>query len=111
MSAEKTSTMIKRQYAGTEITLDKDGFFIDPSQWTIEIAIEIAHEEGLVLTGKHKEVLYYLRERHLQGKKVSIRNINHSGIITLKEFYAMFPGAPLRTASRIAGLPKPESCV
>jgi len=103
--------MIKRQYAGAEITLDKEGYFIDPSEWTINIAIEMAHEEGFVLTEKHTEVLYYLREKHMLGKKVSIRNINHSGIITLKDFYAMFPGAPLRTASRLAGLPKPESCV
>ncbi|HNX67718.1 MAG TPA: TusE/DsrC/DsvC family sulfur relay protein [Bacteroidales bacterium] len=103
--------MIKRQYAGTEITFDKEGYFIDPSQWTKEIAIEIAHEEGLVLTEKHMEVLYYLRDKHQQGIKVSIRNINHSGIVTLKDFYSMFPGAPLRTASRLAGLPKPESCV
>jgi dissimilatory sulfite reductase related protein len=103
--------MTNRQYAGKEINCDDEGYFIDPVQWSCEIAIEMAREEGIEFTAKHMEVLCYLRENHFRHKNVSLRNINHSGIITLKEFYAMFPGAPLRTAYRLAGLPKPESCV
>jgi dissimilatory sulfite reductase related protein len=103
--------MTKRLYAGKEISFDDEGYFTDPVQWSREIAIEMARKEGIELTAKHIEVLYYLRENHFRHKDVSLRNINHSGIITLKEFYAMFPGAPLRTAFRLAGLSKPESCV
>ncbi|MFK7844139.1 MAG: TusE/DsrC/DsvC family sulfur relay protein [Rhodothermales bacterium] len=31
--------------------------------------------------------------------------------MTIKEFYGLFPGGPLKKASRIAGIPKPASCV
>jgi dissimilatory sulfite reductase related protein len=103
--------MISRQCAGIDIAFDKEGYFIDSLQWNNDIAIVMAREEGLILTERHLAVLTYMRDRYFQAKKVSLRNINHSGIVTLKDFYAMFPGAPLRTASRLAGLPKPESCV
>ncbi|MCK4919792.1 MAG: TusE/DsrC/DsvC family sulfur relay protein [Bacteroidales bacterium] len=29
----------------------------------------------------------------------------------MKEFYTLFPGGPLKKATRIAGIPKPSSCV
>ncbi|MFZ4477791.1 MAG: TusE/DsrC/DsvC family sulfur relay protein [Saprospiraceae bacterium] len=32
-------------------------------------------------------------------------------MVDIKEFYALFPVAPLKTASKIAGIPKPASCI
>ena len=103
--------MVVRKFAGHEVTLDEEGYFADPLQWNEEVAAEMAREEGLLLTEKYLEVLRYLRRKYFDGKKLSLRDINRSGIISLREFYAMFSGAPLRTSSRLAGLPKPESCV
>ena len=52
-----------------------------------------------------------LRNRHKDGEALSIRSINHSGVIDVKTFYQLFPGAPLKKATKIAGIPKPASCV
>ena len=46
----------------------------DASEWTKEIAEELAKEEGIELTDKHFEVLEYLakqtlREKHLPSEK------------------------------------------
>jgi len=73
--------------------------------------MEIAKEEGIVLTEKHFQILNYLRDRFAKGEALSIRGINKSGIVDVKYFYQMFPGAPLKKATKIAGIPKPESCV
>ncbi|MEZ4701295.1 MAG: TusE/DsrC/DsvC family sulfur relay protein [Rhodothermales bacterium] len=102
-----TSTVL----AGVSVDLDNEGYLADPSQWTPELANEIAREEGIVLTDRHFDVLNYLREQNASGEKLTIRRVGKSGLVTIKEFYDLFPGGPLKKASRIAGIPKPVSCV
>jgi tRNA 2-thiouridine synthesizing protein E len=53
----------------------------------------------------------FLRNKFLGGEALSIRSINHSGVIDVKTFYQLFPGAPLKKATKIAGIPKPVSCI
>ena len=103
--------MATKTYAGTNVDVNEEGYFTNPSQWTREIAIEIAKEEGLEVTDQHFAVLDWLRKRYNDGEALSIRSINKSGIVDVKSFYTMFPGAPLKKSTRIAGIPKPASCV
>ncbi len=103
--------MAQKTYAGITVDVNEEGYFTTPSQWTKEIAVEIAKEEGIVLTDQHYAIIEYLRKRHIGGEALSIRSINHSGIIDVKTFYQLFPGAPLKKATKIGGIPKPASCV
>jgi tRNA 2-thiouridine synthesizing protein E len=103
--------MAQKIYAGITVDVNDEGYFNDPSQWTKEIAAEIAKEEGVELTDKHYEMLEYLRNKQASGDNLSIRGINKSGIVDVKTFYQMFPGAPLKKSTKIAGIPKPASCV
>lgn len=104
--------MAQKTYAGTTVDVNEEGYFTNPEQWNKEIALEIAKEEGIDdLTDKHYEILEFLRNRHSNGDQLSIRSINKSGIIDVKTFYQMFPGAPLKKSTKIAGIPKPASCV
>lgn len=103
--------MAQKTYAGVIIDVTDEGYFTNPSQWNKEVAIAIAKEEGIELTDKHFTVLEYLRDRFTKGEALSIRGINKSGIVDAKDFYQMFPGAPLKKSTKIAGIPKPESCV
>lgn len=103
--------MAQKTYAGVTVDVNDEGYFNDPSQWTKEIAAEIAKEEGLSLTDKHFEMLEYLRNKFNSGEQLTIRGINKSGIVDVKTFYQMFPGAPLKKSTKIAGIPKPTSCV
>jgi len=57
-------------------------------------------EEGVALTEKHFLVLNYLRDRFARGEALSIRGINKSGIVEVKDFYQMFPGAPLKNPQK-----------
>ena len=103
--------MAQKTYAGATVDVNDEGYFTNPSQWTKEIAVEIAKEEGIILTDKHFAIMEYLRTRHTNGEALSIRSINHSGVFDVKTFYQLFPGAPLKKATKIAGIPKPASCV
>lgn len=103
--------MATKTYAGKTVDLNDEGYFTDPGQWTREIAVEIAKEEGIDLTDQHFEVLEMLRQKNDKGDALSIRGINKSGIVDVKTFYQLFPGAPLKKATKIAGIPKPASCV
>ena len=103
--------MATKNYAGTTVNVNEEGYFTDPSQWNKEIAIEIAKEEGIELTDQHFKVLEMLRQKNDAGEALSIRGINKSGVIDVKTFYELFPGAPLKKATKIAGIPKPASCV
>lgn len=103
--------MATKTYSGIQVEVNDEGYFLDSSQWTKEVAAEVAKEEGLSLTDKHYEVLEFLRNKVTNGEALSIRGIGKSGIIDIKEFYQLFPGAPLKKATKIAGVAKPESCV
>lgn len=103
--------MAQKTYAGVTVDVNEEGYFTNPTQWTKEIAVEIAKEEGVILTGQHFAIMEFLRNRFNSGEPLSIRSINHSGVIDVKTFYQLFPGAPLKKATKIAGIPKPASCV
>jgi len=97
--------------AGVAVNVSEDGYLEDLNQWNEEIATEIATEIGIELTPKHFEVLNYLREKTIAKEALTIRNVGKSGIVTIKELYVLFPKGPLKFSSKIAGIPKPTSCI
>ncbi|MCD6201761.1 MAG: TusE/DsrC/DsvC family sulfur relay protein [Bacteroidales bacterium] len=97
--------------AGIEIQVNDEGYMMDASQWTPEVASELAKEEGIELTDKHYEVLNFIRDEYLKGNQLTIRKVGKSGIVDIKGLYELFPGGPLKKASKIAGISKPSSCV
>ena len=103
--------MAQKTYAGTTVDVNEEGYFTNPSQWNRDIAHEIAKELEITLTDQHFAIIEWLRSRHNAGDALSIRSINHSGVLDVKTFYQLFPGAPLKKATKIAGIPKPVSCI
>ena len=91
--------------------VNEEGYLTDHSQWTREIAEAIAGEEGIQLTQRHWVGIAYLQDQHNQGVALSIRKIGKSGVIDIKEFYQLFPNGPLKISTKIAGIPKPASCI
>lgn len=103
---------MKKQIAGTEVDVNEEGYLIDATQWTEAIAHAIAVEESVgPLTEAHFKLIRYLREQQSKGQALTIRGIGKSGVVTTKEFYDLFPGGPLKKASKIAGIPKPVGCI
>ena len=97
--------------AGTEVSVNAEGYLTDLNQWTKEIAQEIATTEEVTLTEKTWEVIAWIQEQYRNENPLTIRKVGKSGITDIKEFYALFPNGPLKKASKIAGIPKPVSCI
>ena len=103
--------MAEKVYAGVTVQVNDEGYMLDMKQWTKEIALEIAKEEEITLTEKHFQVINFLREKQAAGESLTIRKVGTSGIVDIKELYQLFPGGPLKYSSKIAGIPKPVSCI
>ncbi len=99
------------EVAGNRIQVTDEGFLEDAGSWTEEVAKVLAAEESIELTDKHFEVLNFLRSEHQTGAALTIRKVGKSGIVDIKGLYQLFPGGPLKKSSKIAGIPKPSSCV
>lgn len=102
---------MEKQVLGKVIDVNEEGFMTDFHQWNQEIGEALAKENGIDLTPRHWEVLHYIQKQFKEGIPLSIRKIGSSGVLDIKEFYQLFPNAPLKTATKIAGIPKPVSCI
>ncbi len=97
--------------AGVQVDVNEQGYLTDFSQWNKAIGEEIAQNEGIEMTDKHWKVIEYLQEQERNQVALTIRRIGNSGVVDIKEFYALFPNGPLKISSKIAGIPKPKSCI
>jgi TusE/DsrC/DsvC family sulfur relay protein len=97
--------------AGSNVKVNQEGYLLDFSQWNRTVGEQIAQAEGIVMTPRHWEVIEWLQEQVKADKALSIRGIKKSGVLDIKEFYALFPGGPLKVSTKIAGVPKPKSCI
>ncbi|HEY8781546.1 MAG TPA: TusE/DsrC/DsvC family sulfur relay protein [Mucilaginibacter sp.] len=97
--------------AGKTITVNEEGYLTDFSQWDQKVGEAIAAENNLSLSPKHWDVVKYLQNEQKKQVPLSIRHVGKSGVVDIKGLYQLFPNAPLKTATKIAGIPKPASCI
>ena len=102
---------MEKTYAGINVDCNVQGYLTNFSQWNKEVGLEIAKEEDITMTDRHWEVITFLQDQFKNEKPLSIRSVGKSGIVSIKEFYELFPKGPLKISSRIAGIPKPVSCI
>jgi len=94
-----------------QVEVNAEGYLKNVNDWSPELAKEMAARENIQLTDKHFEVLNWLRSKQAEGVQLSIRKVGNSGLVDIKQFYALFPGGPLKISSKLAGIPKPASCI
>jgi tRNA 2-thiouridine synthesizing protein E len=100
-------------YAGTEVTVNDEGFFTDPAQWREEMAPQIAAAEGVQeLTEQHWQVIKFMRhEYEAKGSGPTVRVLGKTSGVSVRELYQLFPNGPAKVAAKIAGIPKPRGCI
>jgi tRNA 2-thiouridine synthesizing protein E len=98
---------------------DKEGFLRQLSDWSPEVAEQIARSESLELTTAHWEVINLLRAYYrAYESSPAMRALVKYCALELgpdkgRSVYLMslFPGSPAKIGSKIAGLPKPDNCL
>lgn len=105
--------MATLEILGKVLALDKDGHLANAGDWSSELAREIALREGIKeLTDRHWKVIDFMRNVYeREGSPPSIRRITKESGVDTKTLYELFPNGPGKKAAKIAGLPKPNSCV
>ena len=102
---------MEKMIAQKTVSVNEEGYMTNFAQWDKEIGEEIAKENNITLTPKHWEVINYIQTEFKNEVPLTIRKIGKSGVVDIKEFYALFPVGPLKTATKIAGIPKPAGCI
>ncbi|WP_323750897.1 TusE/DsrC/DsvC family sulfur relay protein [Marinobacter sp.] len=99
---------------------NNEGFLEESSSWTPDVAIAIAAEDDMVLNENHWEIIEFLRgfykahEMSPPSNRLFVKAVKDSlGEEKGNSIYLMqlFPGTPAKTASKIAGLPRPTNCL
>ncbi|WP_329532019.1 TusE/DsrC/DsvC family sulfur relay protein [Streptomyces sp. NBC_01450] len=105
--------MTTASYADTSVTVDDEGFFTDPGQWTEPMAEQIAREQNIAtLTDRHWTVIHFMRAEYAaKGTGPTVRILGKTSGVSVKELYQLFPKGPAKTAAKIAGIPKPRGCI
>ena len=100
-------------YGGREILVDQEGFLVDPTAWSDEVAVEMAREQGLEALGEaHWITIRFLRDYYFtQGKAPMSRDLKSGTGLSLLEIERLFPGGLKEGARRLAGLPNPRGCM
>ena len=107
------------EVSGKSIETDEEGYLANRTDWTEELAKEMARLDNCDLNENHWEVINFLREYYEQyriapavrvltkaiGKKLGADKGNS------KYLYELFPYGPAKQACKYAGLPKPTGCV
>ncbi len=101
------------------LSVDGDGFLVNPEEWNSDVADYLAAVEGIELTEHHWAVVNFLRSYYQAYKTAPVVKL------LLKELgdklgsdkgkssylYELYPCGPAQQACKIAGLPKSNGCV
>ncbi len=104
---------------GKTIEVDEEGYLVNLSDWSEEVANFLAQEEKIEMTPNHWEVINFLREYYNEYQIApAIRVLTKAIAKKLgpdkgnnKYLYELFPYGPAKQACKIAGLPKPTGCI
>ncbi|WP_105189849.1 MULTISPECIES: TusE/DsrC/DsvC family sulfur relay protein [unclassified Pseudoalteromonas] len=107
------------EFNGQQLETDKEGYLLDSSLWSRELAPIIAATENIELSDAHWEVVFFVREFYEEfDTSPAIRMLVKAMAKKLGEdkgnskyLYKLFPKGPAKQATKIAGLPKPARCI
>ncbi|MGD0232214.1 MAG: TusE/DsrC/DsvC family sulfur relay protein [Syntrophorhabdales bacterium] len=101
-----------RSVAGKEVLFDKEGFFLNPHDWSEEAAAILCRERGIeALNEKQWRVIRFLRDYYMANGKAPLNAELKAGLgWTIMELESLFPGGIRQGARLLAGLPNPQSC-
>ena len=104
---------------GHHIAITDQGFLLDMNLWNEPVALCLAVNEGIDLSDAHWEILHFIRQfyqeyKYLPNARVfskAIKNKLGEDKANSRYLLKLFPEGPLKYSCKIAGLPKPPSCL
>lgn len=98
--------------AGINVEVDAEGYLTDNNQWNMEIGEAISESLGIQLSPDHWKLINFAREDFAVKKQSpGLRRISKATGMGMKIIYKLFPKGPGKLIAKIAGVPKPKSCL
>ena len=72
---------MEKTLAGTNISVNEEGFMTDFKQWNKEVGEELAQENNVALTPRHWQVIDYIQNEFRNESPLSIRKVGKSGVV------------------------------
>ncbi len=102
-----------------QIAVDREGYLRRLSDWNRNVAETLARQQEITLKAPHWEIIDLLRDFHRRhemspASRALVSLVKKKlGPEKGRSIYLMrlFSGSFAKTASRIAGLPKPDNCL
>ncbi|MBK1617224.1 sulfur relay protein DsrC [Lamprobacter modestohalophilus] len=99
---------------GKSIETTESGFLVNPLDWDEDVAKALADIEGIELSERHWDVINYLRDEYLNNnqnqpmERALLKDMGKKwgSKPSSKEVYLLFPLAPTKQGTKIAGLPE-----
>jgi tRNA 2-thiouridine synthesizing protein E len=99
---------------GKSIETTESGFLVNPLDWDEDVAKALADIEGIELTERHWDIINYLRDEYLNNnqnqpmERALLKDMGKKwgSKPSSKEVYLLFPLAPTKQGTKIAGLPE-----
>lgn len=104
---------------GVELETTTDGFLSNAGLWNEQVAVQLALENGIKISAAHWEILFFIRDyyfqyQHLPNARMfaaAIRKKLGEDKANSRYLQKLFPDGPLKYACKLAGLPKPPTCL
>jgi tRNA 2-thiouridine synthesizing protein E len=95
------------------------GFLLKSTDWNEDVAKQLATNNNIALREEHWEIIlfirdYYTQYKHLPNARVFTKAVaKHFGEDkgNSRYLHKLFPDGPLKYACKLAGLPKPPTCL
>ncbi len=101
------------------LELTDQGFLVTYADWNEEVAIQLAELNNISLSAEHWEIVlfmrhYYLDFKHLPNARLFTKAVakklgDEKG--NSRHLHKLFPDGPLKFTCKLAGLPKPPTCL
>ena len=100
------------------VELDRDGYLKNLSEWSEELAGELANRANVELSQDHWRVIDMVRGFHAEtGVAPAMRPLVKLARLRLGDEFGssialmrLFPGNPAKLIAKIGGLPRPTNC-
>lgn len=109
--------------AGTKlltVDVDDEGYLLNVSDWSVEVAQQLAAQQNLALNEQHWAIIDCIRQFYQQYQRSPTTRVllkylgQQLGAERASSIYVMSlfgDGTPAKTVARLAGLPKPTNCI
>ena len=95
------------------------GFLVRSSDWNQEVARHLAELNNIQLNDAHWEIILFIRHYYMQFKHLPNARVFTKAIArelgedkgNSRYLHKLFPDGPLKYACKLAGLPKPPTCL